>query len=947
MTDQELDNTADQLARLQRSRHEKKAQAAQSANSGQPEGIEHFVGIRESDKNAHKSNGAQASEFTLMAEHTLDRSDVKILPGAQTIRSMAADLVGNDGKAQDLREQIGAVAVYEDHILVGYKIVIENTLYLLSLYSAAKVKIKETGGLVGMDNAYSLAVARLVNQHQIKVLHVGPFHRLVRHQKAMHDLLVALGRNKTRVIADGTDLDMGTDNGQDMFRINALAGEKQYIGAVAGLTNGWHGRLDRGQWPKSEGQLPAIGYKFRGENDPTPIPDLDKIQMIRDIITWAGDESLSDYDIAEKIAKTYGWVSDVKKSRKNQEAAQITDLKYPETAVRNLLKRGLPLWATGSYAFKTGVPYHLESGKLRPSSQERMEQLDQDTRQVTYDVSFHHELLPGGEWIDQASIAKAIKRLTEREEKNQGRAASNTDRKPLSSVAEWSAEGTQHALSARDSHNYILISRDESLAKNPDGTYNGWHDEDRNVLAVLNPEETHKALAEALIEAISETGMNWTRIGNTTVEDSAALEDSKRIDQLAQESIKIEKEILNAEFDYQLARETGSIETAKNRIVLIEKLRKDQTAIQERVAQAQSAATAQRLLSSEAKIDAGSVVATLAALAKTQNQAPAKLNHLMRQILTGMTLEVAENGLTVKITTKIKVETTDGTIILGPVSTSVTNKRRELKTARSSTLLEDFLANGLSLDEAMIKVGYKDREFARARLHQQLKDADVIPTKGLRSAIVDCPIVELRQVIWAIIQAKRTGKTFRVPKGINPAYAAHIRSVYTDKGMNWNSSWASDNPEHSRNAIELLQRNDLENGMRWDEILPAVAAGLTGGSTRGIEEELVRGKGKQSAATAKHTRIAYEPVLERDEKWDRHNKNRMVWIRKCSHCDTRTLTHILRVPEIPGGLICTTCRKAPELPTITFGPEYGKIWNGPRTLGKGKSQAWSTGTTTA
>lgn len=935
----ELDNAINTLTR---SKHERKAR--RTAPSTQPgkavSAYKHLVIIRESAKKSLKVEGTEASEFEKMANHTLLSGAVKNLEGVEQIRAVAKEIVGSDSRAQELREKFGAETLYDNRLVIGYKIIIGEVIYLLCVYSAAKVNIRVNDNIINMDNAFTLAVARLVNQYNIKHLYIGRFDRLVRHQTAMSELITALSFNKTKVYAEGAIYDMGVDSGKDSFRIQGLVGEKTYLSAVSNLTNGWYELVEDGQWPKAESHLPAIGYKFRGDNDRVVVPDTTKIDLVRDIIEWAADETLTDYDIAVKLAEKWQYKSEIKASRgEHPEGILITELRYPQTAVRNLLRRGLPLWSTGSYSYKAAVPYHIDEGKINSRSKHRVEELDAYTRQVSWDIDFHHELLPEGRWVENEKIGKAMKRITDRTEKKaRGRQASrHIERKPMSGIVEWVDGETQYHLSARNSRNYKLISRPACQARDDEGRSMGWTDEERaNIIAVINPKELHEALADTIVEAIDSKGVSWNRlVAFTSTANSAASADVARIDELSRMAEAVQAEIEDAELDIKMAKEIEAYETAKERMKVAEAKRREHAALISRIAQARASVNDMKDLRVNAHANVSDLVAALAALRKTENQAPAELNLTLRHILCDTRMEKSDDNLKVKVTTNVRVTSDDGVVILGPITATVKNAQQELKASRSELILALVLRDGKTMAEVGAEIEFTDLDYVKHLAMDQLKSTGVVPSKGLRSALIDCPIADVKRVVWAEIEARSTGKAFRVPAGIDSSYAAHVRSTYVDPDLLWTLSWASDNPERARNAVELVSRSeDPEVGVLWNGFIEAVSAGITHPSSiRYLNEELVLGKGLNNDKTSKGNRVAYEPIVERLGEWHRHNKTRSVRLRQCPNCNERTLTHIIRVPEVSGGLLCTSCRKAPSLPTVTFPEDYLRNWTGPRGHG--------------
>lgn len=250
---------------------------------------------------------------------------------------------------------------------------------------------------------------------------------------------------------------------------------------------------------------------------------------------------------------------------------------------------------------------------------------------------------------------------------------------------------------------------------------------------------------------------------------------------------------------------------------------------------------------------------------------------------------------------------------------------------------------GEDFQTAAAAAGYGDLIQAKRPVHEYIIQTGLLTTKGLRAAAMDCPIPEVRQIIWAEHVARTEGSVFKVPDGLDPAYASHIRDVYTSD-REWALSWMTDNPGRARHAIEMCQAvTNIDEGVEWDDLVAGCGKGLNEGGIRYFKEELIRGKGATSDGPDRF-RLVYDPVLE--AVGTLHNKvaNRRVRARRCPYCAKRTLTHIVRVPEVLGGMLCTECRRSPHTPTVVFPEAYMRTWVGPRGVGMGRNGGPGPGT---
>ena len=380
-----------------------------------------------------------------------------------------------------------------------------------------------------------------------------------------------------------------------------------------------------------------------------------------------------------------------------------------------------------------------------------------------------------------------------------------------------------------------------------------------------------------------------------------------------------------------LAIEDDLTETIRDRQREIEKTRRAHRGILDRIAAGENARSNRRLLDANSTADVRTIVSALAALAKTDIKAPSALGDTLQSLIRNFSATISEDELTVSLAFYIGLETSDGAITVGPITANVSNTIAvRTRAGRADAILTRYFRDGLTFEEAAEACGYNDPLAAKRRLHESLMDTGVIVARGLRSAAIDTPISDIRRVIWAEIEARKTEKPFTVPQGIDAAWASHIRDIYTSD-LPWLPAWCTDSHESSRAAIDAV-RAAGEEGLLWDTLIHDIAPHAEKRSVATLAEELVRGKGAGNGTD----RNFYEPILERVGAWHGHNPNRRVKVRTCPYCTTRTLDHVLRVPEVRGGLICSTCRRTPTMPTVVFPVEYLENHAGNRGWGKGK-----------
>lgn len=900
-----------------------------AASVGIDHKIERAYVMRESDENA-------TSELENLIDYTLrpyaEDPDVAEFLG----HGIAFAQKGR--AAEELRARYNARTItggYSGRKVIGWIIEIGSSLFVVSLYSAAKTNDKET-------NDFTDALSGLIERHAIEHLFTGPFSRLVRSKDHARRLADACRKAGTTIYSYGRiPSKLDTKTGRDFFDRMVDEAVYDYDLTVDRLTRGAHSKLLDGQWVKAEEALPSLGcYKFTEQTpgarktNATIVPDVTKLDLVVDFLTW-GASDLTDYEIAQRLAKKHGWGSEVLRRRKQNPTATVMDARNPDLVVKHLW-RHLDLFETGKYLYEQRVANSSETvhydAPLRDIG---------GVKFLSVELDCHHELLPAGQWVDPSVIAECRRRrLIERKAKNTGRAASrHVARKPLTGFDAWTVDTYDYKIAAMHHAPYNLVRRPSVESYDETGRRLGWRVQECELVATMDAAELHQALAKSLTEALGTSGIQWQREIAPKVKHTGA-----NVETLEKELAAVNKAAKRARTLYGVAAEIyAEDETEANRAALKEAAKEKAEAeqhvknVEAELAAASIAIPAPALITT-AELHVNEVVAALALLARTTDKADAALNLSLQDLFVELRAETTEDLARVNVTVYLAIRTDEGPVVLGPVTCSVLNRRRQVKSAaRREGILDRCFRDGMTIAEIVADLRFTTEYKATRAIHDELKKLNIIPSIGLRVAAMDCPIPEVRAVIYAMIEEARTGEPFRVPANIDPAFAAHVRSVYS-KDDGWVYSWALDTQETQRRAIAAAQAGG-EDGLDWNLFYRDVLPSITSLSPRIVGEDLVRGKRRRGSNA---TPLA--PVFERSENWNGRATDRRVWVRHCPFCGTRTLDHPVRVPEVPGGLICSTCRRSPELPTVVFPDGYAKNWAGPRNKVRESGQSGAGGT---
>ncbi len=913
-----------------RRKHERRAAILQS-QVGKDYKATTLLAFRMSDPKAKEEliNHVQAR----LARH------VGEIPGVETVLQHGTLWIENTPQADALRASFNAETIYagsSGRRVVGYKMNLEGTLCFFALYSAAEDNLEGT-------NDFTNALTSIIVDHAVEHLYTGPFTRLARDEGHGNELIKA--GEKTGLVIHGIgfrDINLGTLEGQKEARKKITSAANDRDETVSRLHIGVGNVLAAGGLPCAELNIPGIGYTFREampgarKTDRTVVPMTDKatIALVRDFVKWSA-EDLTSYQIAEKMATKHGWGSRTLRRRLRNEKATVLDSRYPAEAIENLWGF-LPTLLTGRYVLDQSMP--LDEELIRWELRQRGEvQTITGNPHLVLDVDFHNEMLPGGQWCDPALIQAAIdKRLGEKPASNvTGGAASSKPRKPLMGAGEWQDAAWQWTIAGNKRDQYHLLRRPLDQATRPDGRRLGWAPFEKHndaIAAAMDPATLHQALGEAIIEALETSGVEWRRTTIRRKVEAGAVITLEQLDAVKQRLADAEQQARIAGYTYARAVELAVKDDNVANRAGVELALSDRNTANQELVEARDALVAiqgdydtQGPITGEVEVEVGNLAVALAELIETETRGPADLAKMMRQLLVGFIARVSEDLLTVTVETSLRVETSEGIVVLGPVEVTVPNIQRAMKTHRGDVLWETAMRDGLTVEQAAERIGYTDIAFVRRRLHERLNETGLVTATGLRAALIDCPIPEVRKVLWAELQAREDGKPFRAPEGIDPAWAAHVRSVYLED-RDWMRAWASDTHYWSRLAIEQV-RAAGDKGMLWDTLLEQLTPGEKRTQNRELIVELVNGKG--SVGRGKQMARAWSPALRRSDDWHRHAERR-VWVHDCPFCETPTLDHVLRVPEVPGGLLCSSCRRTPSLPSVVFPEAYLKPWVGPR-----------------
>jgi hypothetical protein len=649
----------------------------------------------------------------------------------------------------------------------------------------------------------------------------------------------------------------------------------------------------------------------------------------------------------------------------------LDQLAHPGSALKELFADGrLELYTTGKRTVRWhakiqggadygrhGRPTMYTLDDLLAMTPAQRKKAEKGYFEVTFDWGL--VMLPGRDgrlcpWgVPYATWAKVEERLAAEAavERSRGAANRKRDKKPLVGPHEWVIDGIRYAIVSNRTGTYELHCRAAHLT-------GGWKVEPGRTLASWRSGDHHAAVGSALADIAAELGdlvapLQVLRTRQEQAEQPTLKETLRR--QAADARKEAAELVKQADAIPELARTltaNGMVEAAIAQYAQEPELRRQ---TRERLKEAEQldarADTEGDSAPGEVKADFGQLIAVAAGLMAYPVKAPYQLADAAGTILHNQRAQVSGQGLTVELTATVVLRLTDGTIGTYPLTVTVPNRRRgghDLdpslfeRVARMWFTSPDaisFAALGTQLgwdaDEVRRKVGVFLG--VRGGVPKNMTLVERIPSPCLRTAILDCPIPEVRHAVWAALKPKEA----RVANYLTADFRAHIQATYLDPGFVWPDYWAGDTHVFRRllTALCLAQAQPL-GGVRVDAAARALGVG---------EREILTWSRPYQVGSGNRA-PAYPATVERVIPFDRANSAlppdlKRVRAVRCPHRDCPGnkrgrsggwCTVILRVPETARwAVLCPDCLRVPDpaMSRVRFPENYLRRWEGPRGFG--------------
>lgn len=795
-------------------RRKKPVQSADRAK--QPSQLDHLVVMRESARYDH-----------ILMEGMIHQTLAKVadLPGAKELTAAGTDVLENPERwgATSLRTGDSRMALVER----------DGVLYLYSMGTAAKDDL-------ATSNAFVSELVKVVEAYRPKEIWVAAFTRLLRSANYAGDLLRVFSEHTSRLHCEA-EIDLATPEGKMVFQMLAMiaAAERDYI--VRRHTAGRVAQWRRGEWIPNA--YPP-GYK---KLDRRLVLDEGELDATRRMLTLLANEGLSPSECAARIGGL--GLTTPMIARLHGEGATVADARNPSEVIATIVG-WVELYATGRHTTIWPNPF--------PGVTEIAGAVVEDSLQHEFgELRLVQEVpLPDGGWADEATF-DAIRARAGTPAVTGG--ASHSVTPPLSGLFYFSDHDYEYATTA-DMNTYRLLRR----PRRDDRQFTGWHslaEQDIEWLASVSRSEWHRSIADSLLAAVQDglpgelDANRFQAVGPLPQLDARRARIRAVRHQLDDAGANLDRARRNA----QLA---GDDEAAQLFVEDVKRHLADKSRLERELAALEADLDSPEL-GETFETNADLVAHAVAALASVDQRSDSALRDALRTVISRERWWL--EGEMVRWELFIELPHSDGTVILGPISGQVPDRRRTRKT--------------------------KPR-----RARDQRNTRDRLIELGLGKRAAECASKCSHPELTAVLAAHLLGEP--TPEGIDPHWAGHIVSTYTDPHFNWNRGHWRLVDDTRRGGLRILA--EAGGRLGHQKILDA-----------GLNVNQLRYLSRHTDAPSG------EPILRRMGR----GRDSTYALLDCPHCGG-LMSHSVVTPETRPGVICPTCWRTPRPDSPVFPDWY-------------------------
>ena len=822
-------------------------------------------------------------------------------PELEALMEHGSRILRTDADGTELRSHLGAEALYGDdgssNKPTAWAINIGRCRVIYALASAGKTDS------TGLENSWVNVLAEEIRTNIPTHLYTGPFSRLVRNRDVSAPLVVALRVTGTRVhcLESREGFLVNNDSGSMLWHAFVASAHSEWVSTLTRLQTGFIFHTKQGKWAQG-GPIPVIGYKRVTETQGGPslvAPDETQRALVRTIIEAAAS-GLSEDEALKKISNA--GARSRKPRGKGVEQPLLADLGDFRSAVRRVWQH-LPTYLSGEYVSHRAntVPGLVECLGV-PVQRDRQG----DNGYFQFRIPFG---IPEGGWCDEETLKLAIKRRLGKRQKEGGKGNPLEFIKPLTGLGSYIIDGYEYRLMGDDT-TYQVRRRPHQPTDS--GVFKGFAQYESDLVGRFTIVGLHNTVASLLRSLVLE--VNSDLICAHQVEPKPAeLEDllnraeeasrvATRMREFAGSATDIEEQ------DAYRAQASEQLGLARS----LHQQHKELLSTQDRQV---------------AFADTSQILAAAELLDRSSGGEPPALRRALRRVIGNMRIDTAINEPLAQVSLTAIVRTDFGAITLGPVTRSILNtagtKRVKpspgKESERNIRLAHDLLMSDpkSSVRDVLNLQGRAERR----RLSSVLQS--LLPNPQAASALLDCPIPEVQRVVLNEVFTEYGYSRLALPDDLDPLWVQEIAAIYLQPTWDWNKkSWASGDATWARRIISWVHRYyGDENG-----VSVSLARDQLGVSEPQMYSLLC--SDVRRYRTILRSRLTPIEYVQNYKKYTTSKEPRRLRLMLCPHCGTRELPHILRVPELPDGFLCSTCRRPPSS-KIVFPPQYLQPWVGP------------------
>lgn len=934
------------------------------------------------------SNKSRKDFLAMLERGTGGRPDD---PDVRRLAEYGHSIVLREGEA--LRRKLGAFTITRGSVdgsasraILGWAIPIGRTLFVLYLESGRKFDI--AGATLDQgSNAFCEALRAVIRGTRPSDVFTPLLNRVFRLIDHAIPLMRTLRTYQVRLHAEGALVPLDSDDQKFMATIRAAIADKEAAATVARLEGDRLAIYERGEWFLGRQILPftwdtewtmvhdpASGAMIRRDLDKhVIIPTAQGPKLLQLFVRLGGTPGVGRAQIAVALGRA-GVLSRAPKLANR--FITIDKLNNPRNAIDTLCT---PTWIS---AFRTGW-YEKEvrfTSDLSASFPNAALRTDEQRRQWLK-IRVRMPSPEGGwgiteqEWAafenEQIGIAGGKSRG--------GRSWATTGRlRPLLGLCLYSEHDVQKVVRGFESSGYQLCQRPAALAELSEGVPRAWGPE-ASWQTTVNAGAWHESLATSLTDLGVQVAGHLAplmRHESLARADTARLRTERDLEEATLAMTRLRNRITGIRQERQEVRGEPATDQA-TRDTKVALLKQEEQAAE---GELDAAATLCRELherlenvdddqtqepeSSQDLADFSSLELVIAALRRYRGTAPATLARVIKTLLgDSLHWDLIDNSTHVSWTAQVHLPLSDGTLatarIQGMVPTSKGSSRgilieenserqqrlpKRARTANGSSAdayAKCFFLDGASLDEIAANRGHVPSGGSKGGVYRDLRDwllARGVPTHDLARAALDIPLPGTRRALYRALTDDGTSPMDAFETFIGGVYRNGIpHPAGGPRQTSWGVLWCAAPMLAERRIYDVL-KNQKVPGALMSAAVAADAADIpytTSGSSRAVGRGvslLDMSNGGRHRRADGDTTAVLPLFLTKD--WairdTRPATQKRVGLRGCEH--SRCSGHLLPVPvpEVPGMLLCDTCRRVPGNDTLVFPRGYLLPWSGGR-----------------